>query len=257
MDRMFIFFPSRDLTSGPADAGLEFEDVLFDTSDGVSLHGWFVPGRADTALLWFHGNAGNVSHRVQNILMLHHRLGTGIFIFDYRGYGRSGGSPSEDGLYRDGEAAIAYLEQRRGIDPKNQVALFGRSLGCAVAVEMAARHETRALILESPFTSIRAMAKRSNPLLSAILPTGVVVRSKFDSLSKIHRVRAPLMVLHGDRDDVVPLTMGQELWEAARVPKTFFTVEGAGHDDVYLVGGEPYFDALARFISAPDSADVK
>ena len=110
LDRLFVFFPSRELLGDPGDLGLEFEDIYFDASDGVRLHGWFIPGRNDTVMLWLHGNAGNISHRASNILMLHRLFGIGIFIFDYRGYGRSGGTPSEEGLYRDADAAIAVPE---------------------------------------------------------------------------------------------------------------------------------------------------
>ena len=237
----------------PGDMGLDFEDVFFDASDGVRLHGWFVPGRTGTVMLWLHGNAGNISHRASNILMLHRILGLGIFIFDYRGYGRSDGTPSEKGLYRDADAAISYLRARPGFSAKEHLVIFGRSLGCAVAVEMSTRHESRALVLEAPFTSIRAMSKRSNPVLTALLPIGAVIRSRFDSLSKIDRVKAPLMVIHGDRDEVIPIDVGRELWEAAREPKRFRTVPGAGHSDTYLVGADSYFNALADFIAAPDS----
>ena len=152
LDRLLVFFPERDLVADPGDLGLEFEDVFLEASDGVRLHGWFVPGRTDTVLLWFHSNAGNISHRLENILMLNRDLGIGVFIFDYRGYGRSEGSPSEKGLYRDAEAAIAHLASIPGFDSERHLVIFGRSLGCAVAVEMSVRHESRALILESPFT---------------------------------------------------------------------------------------------------------
>ena len=181
-------------------------------------------------------------------------LGIGIFIFDYRGYGRSGGTPSEKGLYRDADAAVAYLKARPGFDAKEQLVIFGRSLGCAVAVEVSTRHESKALVLEAPFTSIRAMSKRSNPILTALMPVELVVKSRFDSLSKIDRVKAPLMVIHGDRDDIIPIDVGRELWEAAREPKRFLTVPGAGHSDTYLVGADSYFNALADFIAAPDTA---
>ena len=251
LDRLLIYFPERDLVADPGDLGLKFEDVFFEASDGVVLHGWFIPGRTDTVLLWFQGNAGNMSHRLENILELHGRIGTGVFIFDYRGYGGSEGSPSEKGLYKDAEAAIAHLAARPGFDSEKQLVIFGRSLGSAVAVEMAVRHESRAVILESPFTSIRAMAKRTNPVLSAVFPVGAVVRSRFDSLSKIDRVRSPLMVLHGDGDEFVPIEMGRELWKAAPEPKTFFTIKGAGHNDTYLAGGDQYFDALSDFINSP------
>ena len=171
-----------------------------------------------------------------------------VFIFDYRGYGRSDGSPSEQGMYLDAEAALEYLGKRQGAGGDNGLVYFGRSLGGAVAVEMATRHQPKALILESPFTSVGAMARRTHPLLSSFLPVGAVVRSKFDSLSKIGSVQSPVMVMHGDRDEIVPLDMGRQLFDAANEPKRFYTIENAGHNDTYLAGGNAYFDALASFL---------
>ena len=249
LDKLFIFFPERELIGTPADEGLEYEDVFFSASDGVQIHGWFVPGESDTTLLWFHGNAGNVSHRVDNISLLHERLGINIFIFDYRGYGRSEGTVSEKGMYMDAEAAMDHLRSRNADE---KLVLFGRSLGAGVAVEMATRHPVYAIILESPFTSIEAIAKHTNPVLSAVVPVGAVLRSKYDSLAKIKDVRSPLMVLHGDRDEIAPFELGRELFEAANEPRRFYTIAGAGHNDTYLVGGEAYFEALESFIVDPD-----
>ena len=150
IDRHTIYFPERELTASPADVGLEFDDVFLTASDGTSLHGWYVPGDGPTTLVWFHGNAGNISHRVENLLQLNRRLGVSVFIFDYRGYGRSDGKPSEKGLYLDAEAAIEYLTGELGLALEDDVILFGRSLGCGVAVEMATRYRVRAIILECP-----------------------------------------------------------------------------------------------------------
>ena len=249
LDRFFIFFPEPTLVATPGDLGLEFEDVTFSAADGVELHGWFVPGPGRATLVWFHGNAGNISHRVNNLLELHRRLGINVLIFDYRGYGRSHGAISEKGAYLDAEAALEYLRSRTDVDP-DRLVLFGRSLGCAVAVEMATRHLVHAVILESPFGSIRSMARRHYPFLpsSLILP---LLRSRFDSLAKIKDVRSPVLVLHGDRDDIVPIDVGRELFEAANEPKRFYTIAGAGHNDTYLVGGARYFDELERFIDDP------
>ena len=247
IDRYFIFFPEEELLEDPGDRGLEFEEVYFNTSDGVRLHGWFVPGRSEKTLLWFHGNAGNISHRLDNIAELHSRLGAAIFIFDYRGYGRSEGTPSEEGTYRDAEAALAYLGSRQDVDARNLV-LFGRSLGSTVAVELATRHDVYAVVLESPFTSISAMAKRAYPFLPGI---GVLARTKYDTLDKIKDVQVPVLVLHGDRDGVAPFDMGREIFEVANRPKRFYTIMGAGHNDTYLVGGAPYYEALAHFVKDP------
>ncbi|MFQ5872224.1 MAG: alpha/beta hydrolase [Dehalococcoidia bacterium] len=247
LDRQFIFLPERELEGNPGDTGLVFEDVLFSTSDGVTLHGWFVPGEGDITFLWLHGNAGNISHRVNHIKLIHQQLAVSIFIFDYRGYGHSEGKPSEKGTYLDTEAALEYLRSRPDVDPKDKLVLFGQSLGAAVAVETASRHKVDGLVLESPFTSIRAMAKRGYPYL----PSGLLlhlVEARYDALSKIRKTPIQLMVVHGDRDEIVPIEMGRELFEAANEPKRFYTVEGAGHNDIYLVGGNGYIEALKRFI---------
>ena len=246
VDRYFIYFPDSEITQDPGDRGLEFEDVNFTASDGVGLHGWFVPGgdQAATTWVWFHGNAGNISNRVDNLAEVHQRLGVSVFIIDYRGYGRSEGTASEDGTYLDAEAAVAYLRSREDVDGARLV-LFGRSLGCAVAAETALRTDVSALVLESGFTSIQAMAQRHYSYLPGI---GRVVQTRYDCLAKVRDVRVPVMVLHGDRDEIVPHEMGRELFEAANEPKRFYTIEGAGHNDTYLAGGPAYYDALAGFL---------
>jgi len=242
MESRFVFYPSRAIIATPADEGLAYDEVSFTTSDGVRLNGWFVPGKPGSAtLLWFHGNAGNISHRVGNIKLLHNLLGIHVFIFDYRGYGRSGGRVSEKGTYRDAEAAYQYLRSRTDLDP-SKIVFFGRSLGAAVAVETALKARCAGLILESPFTSIREMANHVFPLV------GFLFRTRYDSLSKIKKIHVPLLILHGDRDEIVPFSMGQRLFEAANEPKEFYTIKGAGHNDTYIVGGIPYFKALGRFI---------
>ena len=252
LDSQLIFFPDRDVSQTPADVGLRYEDARFTTADGVQLHGWFVPAHGDESadvLLWFHGNAGNIADRTDNLLLLSRRLGVSVFIFDYRGYGLSDGKPSERGVYADGEAALAYLRARGDVD-MTRLTLFGRSLGCAVAVELATRHPVKAVILESPFTSIDAMARRMRGGLTSLIPTSWVVRSKFDSLSKIGNIHSPILLLHGDVDDIVPIQMAHELFAAANAPKRFYPISGAGHNDTVLTGGDAYFDALKEFISA-------
>ncbi|MGB6894443.1 MAG: alpha/beta hydrolase [Dehalococcoidia bacterium] len=243
IERSFIYFPDRDLIADPAYVGLPFEEVSFAASDGVQLHGWFVPGEKEVTWLWFHGNAGNISHRLENLKLLHDELGVSVFLFDYRGYGRSEGTPSEEGTYRDGEAALSHLRSREDVDP-DRIVYFGRSLGAGIAVELAISHPPFALILESPVPSIPELARRHYPFL----PVWPLLRTKYDSLAKIEKVATPLLVLHGDRDDVVPFGAGRKLFEAANEPKEFYTIRGAGHNDTYLVGGEEYFGVLRRFM---------
>lgn len=244
MENSFIFLPSSQLVASPANAGLRYEDVTLTTNDGTQINGWFVPSPgAKSTILWFHGNAGNISHRVHNIHALHEHVPAHIFIIDYRGYGRSGGNVSEQGTYEDAQTALAYLHTRKDVDPNN-IIVFGRSLGAAVAVDLATHQHTRALILESPFSSIKAMAKTILPFV----PIGPFLSTRYDNLAKIRNLRTPLLILHGELDEVVPYEQGRELFAAAPEPKTFYTIAGAGHNNTYLVGGDAYFETLARFI---------
>ena len=209
-----------------------------------------MPGESDTTLLWLHGNAGNISHRVDNIAVLNRLTGLSVLIVDYRGYGLSDGSPSESGLYLDAEAAFEYLTSEVGLDPTQDIVLFGRSLGVGVASEMAARRPVRCVILESGFTSIIGMAKATRPawLVYALMP---FVGARYDTLSKMARIQSPVMIVHGDSDEIVPFSMAEQLFQAAREPKRFHAVRGAMHNDVYERGGPPYFQALGEFIADP------
>jgi len=243
VDRAFIYFPVRELAGTPASLGLAYQDVWFQADDGVRLHGWLIPGTRPTTLLWSHGNAGNISHRLDNIREIHQRLGIGVFIFDYRGYGRSDGSPTEAGLYLDARAAREALVRNLGV-PSERIVYFGRSLGGAVALELALAHPPPGLILESPFLSVQAMANRTLP------GSGFLFKSRFDSLAKIRGLRTPLLILHGDADEVVPYEHGRRLWEAASEPKAFYTIARARHNDTYLVGGREYWEAWRKFLHA-------
>ena len=166
LERQFVFFPMPRVERTPADLGIPFEDVYFETNDGYRLNGWFIPapaggvvgdrGNAEVTLLWFHGNAGNTGHRVDDLALFHHLLGVKVFIFDYRGYGNSQGKPSERGVYRDSRAALAYLMDRSDVD-SNRIVYYGRSLGAAVAVELALNHRPQGMVLYSPFTSLADM----------------------------------------------------------------------------------------------------
>ena len=243
IERYFIFFPHRGLTGDPSDYGLVHEDVSFASSDGVRLHGWFVAGSSDVTWLWCHGNAGNISHRLENLKLLHDHLGVNVFLFDYRSYGVSEGKPSEQGTYRDAEAALRYLRARDDLSP-DSILYFGRSLGAAVAVELASRAEPCGLILESGFPSVPYLARRRYPFL----PIWLLLRTRYDARAKIRGLKAPKLVLHGDRDDIVPIDAGRALFDAAKEPKEFYTIAGAGHNDTYRVGGAAYFAALRAFV---------
>ena len=250
LDRFMVYFPERHLYTTPAEVGLEYSDVYLTAADGVRIHAWHVPGESETTLLWLHGNAGNISHRVDNIAALNRLTGLSVLIVDYRGYGLSDGSPSERGLYLDAEAAFEYLSSEVGLDPKQDIVLFGRSLGVGVAAEMATRHAVRCVILESGFTSVIGMAKatRADWLVYALMP---FIGARYDTLSKMALIESPIMIVHGDRDDIVPFSMADELFEAAAEPKRFHAVRGAMHNDVYESGGAAYFQALREFIANP------
>jgi fermentation-respiration switch protein FrsA (DUF1100 family) len=250
MEKQLIFHPDSHLDQTPRDIGLPFEDVFFTTSDGIRLNGWFVPyPDAAITLLWFHGNAGNISHRLENIKLLHDKVRVNVFIFDYRGYGRSEGTVSEKGTYLDGQAAIEHLRMRYAVETKNLV-LFGRSLGAAVATEMASRTDALALILETPFASIAEMARK----IFLFLPIGPFLKTKYDVVQKVRAIKSPLLVLHGDRDEIVPLHQAKEVFDAAPQPKAFYTIIGANHNDTYLVGGDLYFQALRKHIDSAESS---
>jgi fermentation-respiration switch protein FrsA (DUF1100 family) len=247
LEKLALYFPERTIVATPHNEGIAYEDVWFPASDGVRLHGWLVPAPdARTTIIWFHGNAGNISHRVNNISYLHRLLGVNVFIFDYRGYGRSAGhrfNLSEPATYRDGEGALAYLRSRKDL-ASTRFVYFGRSLGSAVAIELARQQPPAGLILETAFTSIKEMAS----IVAPYLPFPGLLRTKYDNLAKIPTVRVPVLILHGDQDEIVPYTLARRLFEAANPPKTFYTVHGAHHNDIYVVGGEPYFQAWGRFL---------
>lgn len=245
LDREFIYHPDRPIPATPEAAGLPYEDVYYKTADGIRLNGWFVPAPGSTEILiWFHGNAGNIGHRVENIRRMHDALGVSIFIFDYREYGRSEGSVSEAGTYEDARASLEFLKSRTGLS-SDRILYFGRSLGSAVAVELALESPPRALILESPMTSIRDMARVVLPYL----PTGFLIQTEYDSISKIGKIHRPVFILHGDRDDVVPFEQGRRLFGAANEPKFFYAIPGASHNDTYLVGGKLYWEAWKKFLN--------
>lgn len=239
----FIYFPARTLAATPADAGLAWEDVRLRTADGVALHGWYVPAEpVRGTLLFLHGNAGNISHRLSSLAQFH-RLGLATLIVDYRGYGRSEGSPDEAGTYADAHAAWRYLTAERGIDP-GRIVVFGRSLGGAVAAELAARTTPAGLIVESAFTSVRAMSRHYYPWL----PTALLVRIRYPTLAYLRAIRCPVLVAHSRADEIVPPAFGRELYAAAPGPKWFLELDG-GHNDGHLVTGSRYLEALDRFLA--------
>jgi fermentation-respiration switch protein FrsA (DUF1100 family) len=235
LERFFVYYPSRQLEGNPGNLGLAYEDLTLITEDKLKLHGWFVPcAGARATILIFHGNGGNISHRLPHIELLHN-LAVHVFIFDYRGYGNSGGKPFEKGLYRDARAAYDWwIHQRpqRG----EKLILFGESLGGAVAVHLGARVPVSGLILQSTFTSARDMAKTMMPL-GLLLP---LTRVRFDSRKDMAKITCPKLIIHGTRDEIVPFRLGKVLYEIAPPPKFFYPVPDAGHNDLLWVAGGEY-----------------
>ena len=247
-EKQFVFFPEPEVVSTPAQADLRFEDIYLTSPDGLKLHGWFLPAPDDSTgpetqtWLWFHGNGGNIGTRVGQLERAHRLLGVHQFIFDYRGYGRSEGKPSEQGTYLDARAARQYLEQRPDVDP-DRIVYFGHSLGAAVAIELAVSQPPAGMALIAPFSSIRDMAKLALPLPLA----GWIVRNRYNSVALIPKVHAPLVILHGELDEMVPHSQGVKLFEAANHPKRFVTLPDASHDNAQYVAADVMASALLEF----------
>lgn len=238
-----IFLPRRELDGNPSERGLPFEDVSFRAGDGTSLHGWFLPGKGRGTLLFCHGNAGNISHRLDS-LEIFHRLGLSVFIFDYRGYGKSEGKPTEEGVYSDAEGAWRHLAEDRKI-PAGEIVIFGRSLGGAVAAQAAERFRPAGLILESTFTSL-ADAGRHHYFF---LPVRLIVGNGFNTLGRMKNISCPVLVASSPDDEIIPGEHGRILYESAREPKTFLPLKG-DHNWGFIYTGGAYADGLDLFFSS-------
>jgi len=235
-----IYFPSRTYHSTPADVGLEFQRLDLETSDGETIAAWYVPHPdAKGSVIFCHGNGGNIADRLGTIRALHH-LGYNVLAFDYRGYGQSTGSPSETGTYLDAEAAWSYLTQTRS-DPAERIAVFGESLGGAVAVELALRHPPGALIVQASFTSLVDIGRLHYPLL----PVRWILRYRYESIGKIDKITAPKLFIHAIDDELIPLDNGRRLFDRAAPPKRFLETPG-GHNS----GGFTFSPAYTRQVGA-------
>jgi fermentation-respiration switch protein FrsA (DUF1100 family) len=242
-----LFFPYRALGQTPAQWGVAYEDLFLETEDGVRLHGWYIPHHgSQQTLLFFHGNAGNISHRGASVKIFH-RLGLNVLIFDYRGYGKSQGKPDENGLYKDARAAWRYLTDERGVEQED-VILFGRSLGGAVAAELAAEVQPGGLILESTFSSAKDVANALFPVLSRL----VILRYDFNTAAHVRRVASPLLVLHSPDDEIIPFHLGERVFQAANEPKTFFRMRG-DHNSGFLLSQPDYERALDLYIDSKNT----
>lgn len=229
----------------PAPYGLHAEDVWFVSEDGVELHGWWMPHRRSRGtLLYYHGNSGSIAHQI-GIFRHLRRLRVSLFAFDYRGYGRSSGQPSERGLYRDARAAWKFLTGELA-QARGSIVLFGHSLGGAVAIDAARDCPAAGLIVQSSFTQMRDEVKAIMPTL----PLHLAARNQFRSIEKIASVTMPKLFIHGTADGTVPSHLGEQLFEAAKPPKELYLVARAGHNDVHRHGGARYLHRLSRFLRA-------
>lgn len=248
VENRIIFLPDREYRATPAGAGVPHKDVWLTTADSVRVHAWLLtrPEPAG-AILFLHGNAGNISDRLENGVRLV-ELGFEVLLLDYRGYGESAGSPTEEGVYRDADAAYDLLLERLGGDARRLV-VFGRSLGAGPAVELAARRPVGALAIESAFISTRALARDLFPysLFAPFIP------DRFRNRERIARVACPVLVLHGTRDEIIPFAHGRAVFEAAREPKTFHEIRGARHNDWYTGDPRTYFATWSAFLAGYSS----
>jgi uncharacterized protein len=241
-----IFFPDYDgrLTGDWHPKGLPIEEAWFRSPDGVNLYAWWIPNpRAEFTLIAFHGNAGNISHRADVYRFLS-ELPVNILAVEYRGYGRSEGTPTETGLYLDAEAAYDYLIHEHGIPPSRIVA-FGQSLGTAVAADLVTKRPLAAVILEAPFPSVRAVTSRIYPFLPGL---GLVAKSKFDTGAKLAKPHPPLMITQCSQDPVLAFALGQEVYRLAAEPKSFLRIDGYCHEEAFLLAPALYREHLSAFI---------
>ena len=246
----FIFFPTKEYAALPEDYGLKAEEVRLVTEDGVQLAGWYLfagqagdspkKGQSPTIYL-LHGNAGNIGDRLFKAAEWVKR-GFSIFLLDYRGYGKSSGQiTSEQDLYRDAQAGLEWLKARKKIGPSETV-LYGESIGAAVVLELAAKEKFRAIILEAPFTSLSELAKVHYPFVPGVFTSGF----QFQNMEKISKVHSPLLILHGEEDEICPFEMGRALYERAQNPKELFRIPNGHHNDLPDVAGPEFYDRAVQ-----------
>jgi fermentation-respiration switch protein FrsA (DUF1100 family) len=234
--------PGRALTMTPADVGMDYQDISIETTDGVTLHGWFIVGRSSRVLLFFHGNAGNISHRLYSMRQFQD-LGLSVLIIDYRGYGQSEGRTTERGIYRDADAAWRYLIEDRGV-VASDIIIFGRSLGASVASRLAAQHQPLALVVESSFTSIPDIAKDLYPWL----PVRWLSRLNHATRDYIKEVRCPVLVVHSRDDEIIPFHHAETIFASANEPRTLLEIRGT-HNDAFLSDERAYTQGLRTFLT--------
>ncbi len=240
-ERRSIYYPTRRIETDPSERGLEYREVHFNTSDNKKISAWFIPKEgARFTVLFSNGNAGNISHRLDKISTFH-QLGVNVFIYDYRGYGKSQGFPSEAGLYKDIRGAYNYLLNELEI-PAKRIILYGESLGGAVAIDLASQELVGGLITEGTFASVKEMSRLILPFIPSF-----IFASRFDSLTKIKEVDSKKMIIHSKDDEIIPFSQGKSLFEAAKEPKTFLQLRG-GHNTAFWQSAQDYKEGLKSFI---------
>lgn len=248
LNRKLIFQPRHAVDVTPAQAGLPYTEAWLQAPDGPRLQAWLIPNASTSpVILLCHGNGGNIGNRLLKTKLLR-KAGASVLLFDYRGYGRSSGTPTEKGTYADGEAAYSWLRQR-GI-PDSRIVFYGESLGSGIAVELATRHRVAGLIVESGITSALDMGNRLFPHL----PVSLMVRYHYDNLSKMPHVLSPVLAMHSPDDEIVPYEMGRRLYDAAPDPKTFVELAGT-HNEGFIASAQTYVDALREFLGTPVPAE--
>ena len=241
----FVFAPKIGISATPAGSGIDYEEVWFQSRDGIYLNGWFIAGAPEAPLLlFFHGNAGNLSDNLDYIKLMH-GAGYSIFIFDYRGYGNSEGEAlQEKHLYQDARGALAYLAEKGW--HHEELIFFGQSLGAAVALQMALESPPAGLVMESPFTCMKDMARHISPL--AYYTVGWAINMPFDNMAKIATAGVPLLLIHGEKDRIAPMEMTMRLYEKAVPPKMLHIIKGGGHCEVFKADSSAYLAAWNRYL---------
>lgn len=247
----FVYFPHKDIQATPKQLGMKYKEVDFVSKDGKKLNGWFIPADDPKGVLLFcHGNAGNISHRIESIKIFHD-IGLSVFIFDYRGYGKSEGKPNEKGTYLDAEAAWEYLIKHEHFDA-SEIMLFGRSIGGSIAARLAAAKNPKALIIESSFTSIVDLGAEIYPFL----PVCLLSRFRYDTQEYVKAIKSPVLVIHSSDDEIIPFSHGKAIFEAANEPKEFLKIQGS-HNGGFWLSRTKYSKTIEKFITNIKDYDEK
>ena len=240
--RFLIYFPDNTVFFNPNHVNLNYEDVYFKTEDNVSINAWLIPADSSKNVIIFcHGNAGNISHRLESI-QIFNTLSLDVFIFDYRGFGKSEGSISEEGTYLDASGAWDYLISQKNYKP-SQIIIFGRSLGSGIASWLAREKNPGGLILESSFTSLPDLGAKIYPFF----PVRTLARYKYPTLENLKKISCPVLFIHSKNDEIIPYSLGIENYKSAKEPKEFLEIQGS-HNDGFMVSGEKYMEGIAKFV---------